>query len=424
MEWKLLKNKNLALLVIGQFVSHFGSGMQSFALSLYILHLTGSGTMFASVLAIGMVPRLIAGPICGVFADWFDRKKIIVYLDLLSAVIIGGLFIVSKTTELTIIHIYITVISMSLISALFSPAIGTAIPSVVKKEELVGANSLNRLTLTLCYMLYPVVAGLIFGLYGISVVLLINAVSFILSAISEMFIELESPNKKKTKPSYKDFRSDFFEGIEVIRSHKLIRNIMGLALAANALISPAISVGLIFVANQLLEVTDWQLGILQTALVSGSLVGSLFTGVLSKRYSLEKLLAYAVMAIGVLIVVIALHASNLYIDRFTLNTVPFITMVSFAMMITSIAVITNIGVSSLMQREVPLEMLGRVSSVKETFSMAAVPMGQMFFGMVFDYTLAPIPFIVSGIMTIMIGFFFFKSIYEKKSPVSITVQAR
>ena len=424
MEWKLFKNKNLALLVIGQFVSHFGSGMQSFAFSLYILHLTGSGTMFASVLAIGMVPRLIAGPICGVFADWFDRKKIIVYLDLLSAVIIGGLFFLSRTTELNIVHIYITVISMSLISAMFTPAIGTAIPSVVKKEELVGANALNRFTLTLCHMLYPVVAGLIFGLYGISVVLMINAVSFILSAISEMFIELESPNKKRTKPSYQDFKSDFYEGIKVIRSHKLIRNIMGLALAANALIAPAISVGLIFVANQLLEVTDWQLGILQTALVSGSLVGSLFTGALSKRYSLEKLLAYAVMAIGLLVVVIAFHASNFYIGLFTMNTIPFITMVAVAMMITSIAVITNIGVSSLMQREVPLKMLGRVSSVKETISMAAVPMGQMFFGMVFDYTLAPIPFIVSGTMVIMIGFFFSRSILEKKSGIPATVQVR
>ena len=412
LDWKLMKNKNLALLVIGQFVSHFGSGMQGFALSLYILHLTGSGTMFASVLAIGMVPRLIAGPICGVFVDWFDRKKIIIYLDLLSAVIIGGLYILSRITELSIFHIYLTVISMSLISALFSPAIGTAVPSVVKKEELVGANSINRLALTLCYMLYPVVAGLIFGLYGISVVLLINAVSFVLSAISEMFIELESPNKKKTKLSYQDFTRDFSEGIKVVQRHKLIRNIMGLALAANALISPAISVGLIFVANQLLEVTDWQLGILQTALVSGSLVGSLFTGFLSKRYPLEKLLAYAVMAIGALIVVIAFIASNFYIQRFALNTVPFVTMVAVAVMITSIAVVTNIGVSSLMQREVPLEMLGRVSSLKETLSMAAVPMGQLFFGMVFDYTLAPIPFILSGTMTLLIGFLFFKSTFS------------
>ncbi len=423
MELKLLKNKNLALLIAGQFVSHFGSGMQSFALSLYVLHLTGSGTMFASVLAISMIPRLIAGPICGVFADWFDRKKIIVYLDLLSAAVIGGLFILSQRTELTILHIYLTVIIMSLISAMFSPAISTAIPSVVTQEELVGANALNRFALTLCYMLYPVAAGLIFGLYGISVVLLINGISFVLSAVSEMFIDLKTPNKKKTKPSYQDFKTDFSKGIEVIQRHKLIRNIMGLALAANGLIAPAISVGLIFVANQLLEVSDWQLGILQTALVSGSLVGSMFTGALSKRYSLEKLLAFAVMAIGGLIVFIALNASDFYFARFSVNTVPFITLVAVAMMITSIAVITNIGVSTLLQREVPLEMLGRVSSVKETFSMAAVPMGQMLFGIVFDYTLAPIPFIVSGGMVIMIGFLFYRSIMENRKPVTAAVKA-
>lgn len=422
MEWKLLKNKNLTLLISGQFVSHFGSGMQSFAFSLYILHLTGSGTLFASVLAIGMIPKLIAGPVCGVFADWFDRKKIIVYLDILSAVITGGLFLLSRTTELTIIHIYMMVISMSLISALFSPAIGTAIPSVVKKDELVGANAINRFTMTLCYMLYPVIAGLVFELYGISAVLLINAFSFLVSAVSEMFIDLKSPNKKKTKPSYTDFKSDFSKGIQIIREHRLIRNIMGLALAANALISPAISVGLIFVANQLLEVSDVQLGILQTALVSGSLIGSLFTGSFSKRFTLEKLLAYAVIAIGILIMIISIQASDIYLGRFAVNTVPFITLVAVAMMITFIAVITNIGVSALMQREVPLEMFGRVSSVKETFSMAAVPIGQMFFGVVFDYTFAPIPFLLSGLMVILVGILFSKSVIEKKSAASSTLQ--
>ena len=409
MNLKLIKNKNLSLLIIGQFVSQFGSGMQGFAFSLYVLQLTGSGMMFASVLAISTIPRLILGPICGVFADWFDRKKIIVYLDLISALIIGGLYLFSLSTDINIGHIYFTVIIMSVISALFSPAISAAIPSIVDKDDLVGANALNRLALTLCYMFYPLVAGFIFGIWGISVVLLINALSFLLSAISEMFIDLVTPNQKKSKPSYKDFKKDFKEGIQVILDHKLIRSIMILSVMANALIAPAISVGLIFVANQLLVISDWQLGMLQTALVSGSLVGSLLTSGLSNKYKLEKLLSLAVMVIGLLIMAIAVNASAFYLNIFQTKIIPYISLVLIALSITTVAVITNIGVATMMQKEVPLELFGRVTSVKETFSMAAVPLGQMAFGIVFDYTMPPIPFLISGLLVLYLGFSFSKN---------------
>jgi len=58
-------------------VSILGSNIQSFALSLYVLRITGSATKFASVLGIAIIPRLILSPIAGVIADWFDRKKLL-----------------------------------------------------------------------------------------------------------------------------------------------------------------------------------------------------------------------------------------------------------------------------------------------------------------------------------------------------------
>lgn len=90
MNSKLLKQKDFLLLMAGQFVSMMGSQFQSFAVSLYILKITGSATKFASVLVIMMIIQVLLGPVAGVFADWFDRKKIIVLLDFLNGVIVGG----------------------------------------------------------------------------------------------------------------------------------------------------------------------------------------------------------------------------------------------------------------------------------------------------------------------------------------------
>jgi MFS family permease len=56
--------------------------MQEFALSLYVLKISNSATLFSSVLIVAIIPQLFFSPIAGVITDWFDRKKIIIYLDI------------------------------------------------------------------------------------------------------------------------------------------------------------------------------------------------------------------------------------------------------------------------------------------------------------------------------------------------------
>jgi MFS family permease len=82
-----MKNKNLSLLMLSNFVSLTGTQMQEFALSLYVLKRTGSATLFSSVLIVALIPQIIVSPIAGVFADWIDRKKIIIYLDVISSLL-------------------------------------------------------------------------------------------------------------------------------------------------------------------------------------------------------------------------------------------------------------------------------------------------------------------------------------------------
>jgi MFS family permease len=406
MNLTLLKNKNLSLLVIGQFVSQIGSGMQSFAFSLYVLRLTGSGSLFASVLAAGMIPRLILGPICGVFADWFDRKKIIVYLDLISGLLIGILYVISVTSGLSMFHIYTTVFLLSVISSLFGPAIGTAIPSVVSKDDLMQANALNSLLMTVGNIIYPLLAGILFGIYGISVVLLINAVSFIFSAISEMFIDLRSPEKKPGSFSLNSFKNDFKAGIVFIINNKLIRRLLLLALIANAVLSPSFTVGFIYVANMVIKISEFQLGILQTVLVVGSLVGTFAAGYVAKRVSLTRLMYLALITIGLLVCLIAANSSSYYLNIFNSNLIPYITLALLGLLVACTATVVNIGLSTMQQKIIPLDIMGRVSSVQGTVCMCAIPIGQIVFGMMFDRTASYIPLLISGIILVTTGLIF------------------
>ncbi|WP_255405087.1 MFS transporter [Thermoanaerobacterium sp. RBIITD] len=125
MNLSIFKRKNFLFLITGKFISLLGSEMQNFALSLYVLKITGSATKFASVLAITLVPQIIFGNIAGVLADWFDRKKLLMMLDLLSAAIVAIYAIIFKMNGvLTLTQIYILSVLLSTISSMFNPTIG------------------------------------------------------------------------------------------------------------------------------------------------------------------------------------------------------------------------------------------------------------------------------------------------------------
>ena len=274
MRFKILKNKNLLLLMFGKITSLIGSTMQTFALSLFVLSTTASATKFASILAVTVIPELILGPFAGVLIDWFDRKKIIVILDTLSGIIIAVFAIFHIVTDrLPLICIYILVISLSLISSFFQPAIQTVIPSIVEKEELVEANSINSLLLSIGNFVSPAIAGVLCGIYGLKVIFIINSISFFISAFSELFIEIPKTNKIKGKISLQHFFSDFSEGIKFLLSNKGIFAIVTLGIILNFALG-AITVGNTFISKEVLKVSDFQYGLLESICVVAMMLSS------------------------------------------------------------------------------------------------------------------------------------------------------
>lgn len=100
-----LLSRDFVLLVAGQGISLFGNMMLRFAMSMWVLDKTGSATIFASVLAISIVPTILLSPFGGVLADRVNRRTIMVALDAISAVLVLASAIVFATTGFHIVAI-------------------------------------------------------------------------------------------------------------------------------------------------------------------------------------------------------------------------------------------------------------------------------------------------------------------------------
>ena len=189
----LRRNRSFRQLWLGQVVSQMGDWFDTIALYTIILKLTGSGRDVGLLLVARFVPSFFFGPISGVIADRFSRKRIMIVSDILRAVVVLGFLFVRRADQLWIIYV-LTVFQLGL-STFFEPAKTAAIPSIVEDRELVAANAIASVTWSVMLTLGAAIGGFITGVFGTDVAFILDAVTYLLSAA--LIASIRLPKRKK-----------------------------------------------------------------------------------------------------------------------------------------------------------------------------------------------------------------------------------
>jgi len=413
MSTKLLKRKDFSLLIFGKLSSLLGSNMLQFALSLYVLSLTGSATIFASILSITIFPRLLLSPIAGVFGDWFDRKKSIILLDLINGFIIGifGL-IYFFNGELNLFSIYIFVILLEITEIFYHSSMSAVIPSMVGKEDLLEANSINSFVNHIGQLIAPTIAALLYGSYGIFILFIINAISFVIASLSKLGVKIPKTNNSDKEFNIRTFKNDFLEGIKIIRGNEFIKTTISLASIINFVISPLFSIGLIFVIKQILHASDFQYGLFQMVYSLSAIIAPFFAGALIKKVKFGKICFVGFLNISLLILVMSLIPSDLLLNNFKPNGFPYIILLVITFIMGIIIVIVNIAIGTIFNQIVPLEAMGRTSTVLSLAVTILIPLGQMIFGFLYDYLAPSYVIIICGLILLFTMFRYKKALLK------------
>jgi predicted MFS family arabinose efflux permease len=189
----LRRNRSFRQLWLGQVVSQMGDWFDTIALYTIILKLTGSGRDVGLLLVARFVPSFFFGPISGVIADRFSRKRIMIVSDILRAVVVLGFLFVRRADQLWLIYV-LTVFQLGL-STFFEPAKTAAIPSIVEDRELVAANAIASVTWSAMLTLGAAIGGFITGVFGTDVAFILDAVTYLLSAA--LIASIRLPKRKK-----------------------------------------------------------------------------------------------------------------------------------------------------------------------------------------------------------------------------------
>ncbi len=383
------KNKNwrnFLLFAAGTLVSNIGSGARGIALPLYILDLTGSGTLMGTLTFVSYLPRIILSPIAGVIGDRINRKYLMVGLDYARGVLILILGILTYLKLMNISILFIAQIVLSTLDTFFDPATSAMVADLVEKDELVRANSILGIVGGISHIIGPVIGGVIYGIGGIFLIFIINAVSFLGSATFEIFIRYTYTIVEKALTPYHIW-IEIKEGVLFVLKRKGLFILMAFSMFMNFVFSPFFQIVLPFIIRKVFKYPPSFVGLLEGMLVGGVLIANILLSLFLSKKDTGKLIKGGTILLEILFVAFLFSLSPLS------GYIPFIIVTAMGVGF-SIPFIDNPVMANIMKMS-PGNIRSRIMSLLEMASQMIVPLGALLFGFMLDRV--PYYFLLIGI---------------------------
>jgi MFS family permease len=178
--WALLRRRDFGLLWAGGLISETGDWFLLVGLPFWVLQETGSSLVTASVFLVGLLPGLVVGPLAGVLVDRWDRRRTLVAVSLAEAAFLLPLLAVDGRDRLWIVYLVIAV--EATLAQLNDPARNALVPTLVPKDDLVGANALIGLNTNVARLAGSPLGGILVEVAGLPGLVIGDAASFLLGA--------------------------------------------------------------------------------------------------------------------------------------------------------------------------------------------------------------------------------------------------
>ncbi|GIX56350.1 MFS transporter [Bacillus paranthracis] len=372
--------KDFYLMVSGQIITILGSTLLRFALSLYVLDLTGRADIFAGLYAITSIPFLLA-PLGGAIADRFNRRNIMVIFDFINTAIVLSFIVLLFTGFVSILLIGTIMFLLAIISAMYAPVVMASIPQLVPEKKLEQANGIVNGVQALSNIVAPVLGGILYGIIGLKMLVIISCLAFFLSAILEMFITIPFIKGVQESHIIPTIVKDMKEGFIYVLKQPFILKAMLLATLLNLILTPLFIVGGPIILRVTMQISDTMYGIGMGLIDFATILGALSIGFFAKKLQM-KTLYYWMLIIALLVIPVALS-----VTPFILNLghyPPFILFILSSILIAMIMTIVSIYVITVVQKKTPNENLGKVMAIITAVSQCMAPIGQVIYGFMFE----------------------------------------
>lgn len=387
--------KNYTLAFLGALVSNLGNILYGFAVSFYILQLTGNNAFIQGLyLAVGGIVYVVVTLFGGVISDRFHKGKIMFICDYLKGFVLIAftlllMFVIQDANSKVIVLFVIAVIG-NIIAAIFSPAAASLLPCIVPKKSLQQAQSYYSVMQSGLGIFGVIIAGILYSTLPINTLFLIVGGCYILSGISEMFINYER-NKVDERLTLKTVFSDIGIGVKYIFNFKSLLYLMIAVLFINFFFNPITAnfipyfvvtdiTGSDYMFKDFLEPEMWS-SIISIAFAIGMIIMGIILSTKQKKEHIAKGLRIS-FAIFVLILS-ALAVSYVIFTKGIISINTFLIIFVSGCVLTGLVITTiNIPSTTTILTITDEDKIGKVSSVVDIGTQGLIPLSSFLAGLV------------------------------------------
>ena len=376
--WHVLRHRDYSLLFFGQLVSAAGTQVAVVAVAWQVYILTKSPVALGLIGLMQALPRLILSLVGGVLADVFDRRLMLLIVNLLLA---GTSVVLAVTTHLNVINIgiiYIMVLIAAGVSSFEFPTRQAIIPTLVPRDEMPDALSLSTVMSQLTTIVGTTVGGFFVAVMPLDGVYWIDVASyFVVIGVLLVMVVPRVPLEKRAQAGM----GALLDGMRFLRAHPVILAVLSLDFFATFFGSPRALLPVY--ADSILHVGAQGLGVLLSGTSIGAVALAPLTGRITRIGRQGLGVALAVIAWGVCIIVFGFATGPLWLSTLLLAGAGAADMVSMILRHLVVQLIT------------PDEFRGRISAVNAMFVIGGPMLGQFESGVVAGIT-TPVFSVVSG----------------------------
>lgn len=358
--FRSLRYANFRLYFFGQGVSLCGTWMQNLALSWLVWRLTKSAWLLGVVEFANLIPVLIFALGGGWVADRADRKKVLIGAQIMFMVQASVLATLTLTGHIQVWHIIALAALAGIISSFEIPSRQSLIVSLVDKEDLVNAISLNSSLFNGTRIIGPALAAGVIGLSGEGTCFLVNTLSYMAALAALILLKVPPANKEASTAS------GIQEGLRFAVRTPSVRSLLRLT-AGLSLFGGQFSVLLPVMASNVLHSDVAGFGALRAMAAIGSFFAAL---TLARRGSFDMLnssIGYAALGFGIMLMLFSLSGN-------------FAASMCIVLFLGYCMTFQISGSHSFLQLTVPDEIRGRLMSVWVMIIMGMSPLGSLFVG--------------------------------------------
>jgi MFS family permease len=351
----------------GQTVSELGSVVSRTALRLVALLTLGAGAAEMAYLVVAASTGvLLVGLVAGAWVDRLPRRPVLIWTDVIRAGLLFSIPAAAAAGTLRIEQLYVVAFLEACLGTLFDSAYHSYLPSLVGGDRLVEGNAKLSLSSSVAEVGGPGLAGALVQVASAPFAILVDAVSFVVSAVSLIAIRArEAPRPRELRQS---IGREIAEGLRVVRRHALVFPIAASSVTEHFFGSFYATLYSLYLI-QVLGLTPFLLGIVISAGGVGSLVGATFASRVVRRIGIGRSILVMMLASSAIGVLTPLASGPLFIATL---------MVFLPQLIGDGAnTIQWIAQDTVVQTAVPDRVLGRVNATLDVLSHGAAPFGAL-----------------------------------------------